>query len=432
MSFHTCGPNEAMVVSGCCYERPLLIPGGRVFKWPIIQKLQKLSLNTMTFRVDSNNVYTKKGVEISVTGIAQVKIEGSKEDMLAKACQQFLGKSESAIHNIALNTLEGHQRAIMGNMTVEEIFQDRQAFSKHVFEVASSDLATMGMSVISYTIKDISDHEGYLMALGQGRTAEVHRDARIGEAQANMEAGIKEAQANRLKYEAKYANDVKMAESQRTYQIEQAKFNEQIYIQQAQADLAYELQAAIQRQKIVEEEAKIVEIERKQQIAIQEQEIQRKERELDANVKQPAMAEKYKKEQLAKGQAMKIVNEAEAEALAIKLKGDAEAAAINAKAKAEAEQMALKAKAWQQYQDAALVDMVLQVLPQMVAEVAAPLTEGTKGIKLVATGSDAQIGAAKLTGEVLDIVERLPQVINNMTGVDLSKALGGKSGTSRA
>ena len=179
--------------------------------------------------------------------------------------------------------------------------------------------------------------------------------------------------------------------------------------------------AAIQRQKIVEEEAKIVEIERKQQIAIQEQEIQRKERELDANVKQPAMAEKYKKEQLAKGQAMKIVNEAEAEALAIKLKGDAEAAAINAKAKAEAEQMALKAKAWQQYQDAALVDMVLQVLPQMVAEVAAPLTEGTKGIKLVATGSDAQIGAAKLTGEVLDIVERLPQVINNMTGVDLSK-----------
>merc|ERR550532_3709372 len=122
-----------------------------------------------------------------------------------------------------------------------------------------------------------------------------------------------------------------------------------------------------------------------------------------------------------------IQNEAEAEAMAVKLKGEAEAAAVHAKAKAEAEQMALKAQAWQQYQDAALVDMVLQVLPQMVAEVASPLAEGTKGIKMVATGADAQIGAAKLTGEVLDIVERLPNVVNNMTGVDLSQALGAKA-----
>ena len=147
----------------------------------------------------------------------------------------------------------------------------------------------------------------------------------------------------------------------------------------------------------------------------------RKQKELDANVKQPALAERYKKEQLALGHATKVNNEAEAEAMALKLKGEAEAAAISAKAKAEAEQMALKAKAWQQYQDAALVDMVLEALPQMVAEIATPLTQGTKGIKLVSTGSDAQIGASKLTGEILDIVERLPVVVNNMSGVDLSK-----------
>ena len=172
---------------------------------------------------------------------------------------------------------------------------------------------------------------------------------------------------------------------------------------------------------IVEEEAKIKEIERAQQISIQEQEILRKQKELDANVKQPALAERYKKEQIALGQATKVNNEAEAEATALKLKGEAEAAAISAKAKAEAEQMALKAKAWQQYQDAALVDMVLEALPQMVAEVATPLAQGTKGIKLVSTGSEAQIGASKLTGEILDIVERLPVVVNNLTGVDLAE-----------
>ncbi|XP_075251270.1 flotillin-1-like isoform X2 [Convolutriloba macropyga] len=421
--FRTCGPNEAMVVSGCFHRRPLLVPGGRVLFIPALQTLQRLSLNTMTFQVETGNVYTKKGVEISVTGIAQLKIDGQNEEMLAKACQQFLGKREREIHAIALQTLSGHQRAIMGNLTVEEIYQDRESFNKQVFETASADLASMGMVVISYTIHEIHDGVGYLKALGKSRTEEVRRDARIGEAQAKMESGIKEAEATQEKEQARYFNEEKMAESKRTYEIEQAKYNEKIYIQQAQADLAYDLQAAIQRQKIVAEETKIKEIERAQQIAIQEQEILRRQKELNAKVKQPALAEKYKKEQLAIGQATMIQNEAEAESMAIKLKGEAEASAVNAKAKAEAEQMALKAQAWQQYQDAALVDMVLQALPQMVAEVASPLTEGTKGIKLVATGSDAQVGAAKLTGEVLDIVERLPNVVNNMTGVDLSKAI---------
>ena len=50
---------------------------------------------------------------------AQVKIQGQNEEMLASACQQFMGKSENEIRHIAMETLEGHQRAIMGNMTVE-------------------------------------------------------------------------------------------------------------------------------------------------------------------------------------------------------------------------------------------------------------------------------------------------------------------------
>jgi flotillin len=382
----------------------------------------------MTFRVETNNVYTKKGVEISVTGIAQVKIEGQKEDMLAKACQQFLGKREEEIRNIALQTLAGHQRAIMGNMTVEEIYQDRKSFSKNVFEVASSDLATMGMSVISYTLKDINDSEGYLRSLGMAKVAEIHKNAKIGEANARMESGIKEAEANRAKMEAKYVNDTKMAESQRAFEIEKAKYDELVFVQQAQADLAYDLQAAIQRQKIVAEENKIIEIERTQQIQIMEQEIQRKQRALDGSIKQPALAERFRKEQAAQAAAIKIQNEAEAEALSVKMQGEAEAAATLAKARAEAEQMTLKAKAWQQYQDAALVEMVLAVLPQMVAEVASPLALNAN-VKLVSTGGD--VGAAKLTGEVLDIVERLPKLVHNMTGVDLSKAIGGKA-TGRA
>lgn len=119
----------------------------------------RISLNTMTLQVESPCVYTSQGVPISVTGIAQVKIQGQNEDMLLTACEQFLGKPESEIRHIALVTLEGHQRAIMGAMTVEEIYKDRKKFSKQVFEVASSDLANMGITVVSYTIKDIRDDD---------------------------------------------------------------------------------------------------------------------------------------------------------------------------------------------------------------------------------------------------------------------------------
>lgn len=122
----------------------------------------------MTLQVESPTVYTSQGVPISVTGIAQVKIQGQNEDMLLTACEQFLGKSESEIQHIALVTLEGHQRAIMGSMTVEEIYKDRKKFSKQVFEVASSDLVNMGITVVSYTLKDIRDEE---VSLNTARTA---------------------------------------------------------------------------------------------------------------------------------------------------------------------------------------------------------------------------------------------------------------------
>merc|ERR1712141_934468 len=121
------------------------------------------------------------------------KIQGQNMEMLKAACEQFLGKNAREVHQIALETLEGHQRAIMGTMTVEEIYQDRKKFSKSVIEVASSDLVNMGITVVSYTLKDIRDEEGYLKALGMARTAEVKRDARIGEAEAKRDAQIKEA-----------------------------------------------------------------------------------------------------------------------------------------------------------------------------------------------------------------------------------------------
>ncbi|KAK5642764.1 hypothetical protein RI129_008931 [Pyrocoelia pectoralis] len=422
--FVTCGPNEALVISGCCYGKPHLVPGGRAFIWPVIQRIQRISLNTMTLQVDSPTVYTSQGVPISVTGIAQVKIQGQNEEMLLAACEQFLGKKEIEIQHIALVTLEGHQRAIMGSMTVEEIYKDRKKFSKQVFEVASSDLVNMGITVVSYTLKDIRDEEGakgYLKSLGMARTAEVKRDARIGEAEARAEAQIKEAIAEEQRMASVFLNDTQVAKSRRDFELKKAAYDVEVQTKKAEAELAYDLQAAKTKQRIKEEQMQIKVVERTQEIAVQQQEIARRERELEATIRRPAEAERYRLEKLAEANHNRVVLEAEAEAEAVRLKGEAEAFAIAAKAKAEAEQMAKKAEAWKEYREAAMIDMFLDVLPKVAAEVAAPLSQAKK-ITMVSSGH-GEIGAAKLTSEVLSIVTKVPELVKTMTGVDIVKSV---------
>ncbi|XP_054738083.1 flotillin-1 isoform X1 [Anastrepha obliqua] len=423
--FVTCGPNEALVVSGCCYMKPLLVPGGRAFVWPTIQQVQRISLNTMTLQVESPCVYTSQGVPISVTGIAQVKIQGQNEDMLLTACEQFLGKGEAEIQHIALVTLEGHQRAIMGSMTVEEIYKDRKKFSKQVFEVASSDLANMGITVVSYTIKDIRDEEGdskgYLKSLGMARTAEVKRDARIGEAEARCDAQIKEAIAEEQRMASRFLNDTEIAKAQRDFELKKAAYDVEVQTKKAEAEMAYELQAAKTKQRIKEEQMQVKVIERTQEIVVQEQEIQRREKELEATVRRPAEAEKFRLEKIAEANKLRVVMEAEAEAESIKIRGEAEAFAIEAKAKAEARQKEQKALAWSEYREAAMVEMLLETLPKVAAEVAAPLSQAKK-ITMVSSGQ-GDIGAAKLTGEVLQIVNKVPELVKNITGVDIARSV---------
>lgn len=424
--FVTCGPNEALVVSGCCHRKPLLVPGGRAFVWPGIQYVQRLQLNTMTLQVLSANVNSGQGVSISVTGIAQVKIQGQNEEMLLAACEQFLGKGEDEIQQVAMETLEGHQRAIMGSMTVEEIYKDRKKFSKGVFEVASSDLVNMGITVVSYTLKDIRDDMGYLKALGMARTAEVKRDARIGEAEAKKDAQIKEAIAEEQRMAARLLNDTEIAKSKRDFELKKAEYDMEVQTKKAEAELAYELQAAKTKQRIKDETMQIKVIERSQEIAVQEQEIMRREKELDSTVRRPAEAEKFKLEKLAEANRNKLIMEAEAEAEAIALKGDAEAYAIEMKAKAESEQMAKKADAWKEYKEAAMVDMMLATLPKIAAEVAAPLSQ-TKKITMISDGT-GEIGAARITGEVLDIMVNVPRMVKTMTGVDITNMAGSTRG----
>ena len=430
------GPNEALIRSGGG-SQPKITVGGRVIVIPIFFRAQSLSLEVMTLAVETGKVYTKEGVAVTVDGVAQVKVARS-EEAIRTAAQQFVGKAQQEIAEVALQTLEGAQRAILGTMTVEGIYQDRESFAQSVGEVAEPHMANMGLEIVSFTIRDIRDDMGYLDALGRKRTAEVTRDAEIGEAEATRDASIKraeaqrdatvvEAAANRDQETAKYDAETRIAESERDFKVEQARYQQETNARQAEAELAYALQEAMTRQEIREQEVQIEVVERTKQIEIEAQEVLRRERELEAGIKRPAEAERYRLETIAAGEKGQVVAgaEAEAESLtlngtgeanAIRARGEAEADAIRARGLAEAEAMRVKAEAWKEYGQAAMIDTLLESLPEVASAVAQPLAQTDR---IVMISGDGSMGASKLTNDVTKVVSQLPDLVESLTGIDI-------------
>merc|ERR1719499_1246176 len=362
-----------------------------------------------------DNVETKQGVPLTVTGVAQVKIM-KEEKFLEIAAEQFLGKKEDEITETILQTLEGHLRAILGTLTVEEVYKDRDMFANLVRDIAKPDVGKMGIEILSFTIKDVFDNVDYLASLGKSQTAAVKRDAEIGVAQANRDAGIREAECEKSAMDIKYSTDTKIEDNSRAFKMQKAGFDTEVNTAKAEAQMAYELQAAKIQQRIKNEEIQIQVVERRKQIEIEEQEIKRKEKELTATVRLPAEAEGYKVQTVAEGMRTKTVEAARADGEKIRLVGGAEAKAVEAVGRAEAESMRMKASAYKQYGDAAVMSLVLEALPQIAAEVAAPLAK-TDEIVLIG-GSD------RTTEEINKLVGTLPPAIQALTGVDVTGALG--------
>src|ERR1041385_2526021 len=329
------GPNEVLVASGMKHKytdtdgvvraRGFRIKkGGGTFVIPIMEKVDILSLELMTIDVQTPEVYTSKGVPVKVDGVAQVKVKGD-DISIATAAEQFLSKDTNAIMNIAMQTMEGHLRAILGTMTVEDIYQNRDAFASKVQEVAAGDMANMGLGIVSFTIRDIRDTQGYLDALGKPRIAQVKRDAQIAQAEADRDAMIKSSQATQAGQEAKFAADSKIAEAQRDYQSNVAGYQATVNLKKAEADLAYDLQKFKTGQLVKAEEVQVQIIEKQKQIELQQQEILRKQRELEATVQKPADAERYKVETLANAKKFQLETEATGAASAAKAPGFAQA-----------------------------------------------------------------------------------------------------------
>lgn len=414
-------PNVAAVISG--RSRKLsdgtmvgyrLVRGGATLIVPFLEKVDYLNLNVLTVPLATSRAYTGQGVPVSVKAVANVKIKGDDESLRA-ASERFLGMKTEEFHRLVFQTLEGHLRAILGTLTVEEINNDRQSFAQKLASEAAGDLEKMGIGLDALTIQEISDDEGYLDALGKKRTAEVRRDAEIGEAEATRDSKIKASLAMQEGEKVRLESEALIAASTRQTEVQRAQFTAEILREKAKSDQAGPLADAKARQEVVAEEVRIERIRTQEQIAVQEQEVLRKEKELEATVVKKAEAERRaavlraqgeqeaailaaegrkraviataeaeseKLQREGKGRASAVEAEGLAEAEKIKAlglaeaekiqaQGLAEAKSIEARGLAEAAAIKEKAAAWREFNDAARLQTILEKLPSII-EATAP------------------------------------------------------------
>jgi len=446
------GPNEVLIISGrgtshvdattgkSIRRSFRVVRGGGTFIWPVLERVDHLSLELMTIEVVTPNVYTLQGVPVTLDGVAQVKV-GSDDVSIVTAAEQFLSKAVNEIQNVALQTLEGHLRAIVGTMTVEEIYKDRDKFAQRVQEVSALDMKNMGLTIVSFTIKNIHDAQGYLDALGQARIAEVKRDATIGQANAQRDATIQSARARQEGESAKYVAETKIAEAQKSYSVQKASYDAEVNQKKAEAELAYPLQQNITNQRVKEEEVEIAVVEKRKQIEVQEQEVMRRERELDATIRKPAEAEQFRIRTLADAKKFQLEVEAEgqmsatrnlgigeadankarglAQADVIKAQGLMQAEVIEAQGLAEATATSKKAAAWEQYTQAAILQQILDKLPALATAIAQPLSKTDKIVVISSGGGDSGAGTSKITRDVADSMSQIPAVIEALTGISM-------------
>ncbi|HLA94639.1 MAG TPA: SPFH domain-containing protein [Pyrinomonadaceae bacterium] len=415
-------PNQAAVISG--RRRKLadgsvagyrLVRGGATLVFPFLEKVEYLDLNVITVPLATQRAYTVQGVPVSVKAVANVKIKGD-DTSLRSASERFLGMPREQFHQLVFQTLEGHLRAILGTLTVEEINNDRQSFAQKLLTEAAGDLEKMGIGLDALTIQEISDEEGYLDALGKRRTAEVKRDAEIGQAEANRDSKIKASLALQEGEKVRLETEALIAQSTRETEIQKAQVQAEIESERAKSLQAGPLADAKAQQQVTIEEVRVEKVRTQEQIAVQEQEVLRKEKELEATVVKQAEADRkaavLRAQGLqeaaileAEGRKQAQIATAEAEAQTLEREGQGRAAAVAAEGKAEAEKIRAiglaeaeklqatglaqakateaqglaeavaikeKAAAWREFNDAARLQTILEKLPAII-ESSAPI-----------------------------------------------------------
>jgi flotillin len=378
-----------------------------------VEKVNRISLELINLsQVKVINAYSKEGVPVTVDAVANVKIS-SDDYMLARAIERFLGVNRQQIAMIIQKSLEGHLRDIVGVLTVEQLYQERNLFVSKVLDQTCEELAKIGVIIDFINIHDIRDEKGYLEALGVKRTAEVQRDASIGKAEAERDAMMKSETAIREGMVVKADQEKLIAEAQRTRDVAQQQYRGQTLSAKMTADQQAPLAEAKALQGVVIEQQKVQEVEQLARKSVEEAKVAAEEQKYRAEVVVPAEAAKQAKIQTADGQAYEILKVRTAEAEGIKLV-----------AMAEAEGLKAKAHAWEEFGEAAKLNLILETLKTVTASSAQALGQ-IKFDKVVAIdsgiGKDGMSSVSRLMNAAPSALVGFMEQIKTATGIDLEQ-----------
>jgi flotillin len=445
-------PNQALIKYG--RGGVSVVTGGAAWVWPFFQRSATFSLELMSFDVaPSQDLYTNQGVAVTVEAVTQLKVKSDKDSIIT-AAEQFLSKTWDVRQAMIRLVMEGHLRGVVGQLTVEQLVKEPEMVSEKMRQTSSSDMAKMGLEIVSFTIKEVRDKNEFIINMGRPEIERIQKEARIAaalaardtqiqQADAMRAAAIAKAEADQKRVEAEVISQTKQAEYQRDLALKKAAYEAQVKQEQAKADKSYDVQSNVMQQQVITEAVKVQELEKTAQIKVQEAEIQRRELELQATVLKAAEYERKRVETVAEAERQRITLEARGRAEATRMAGEAEAAAnkakglaeadllraqglaeaevIKAKGEAEAEAMRVKAAAYHEYNQAAVMDKLLTSLPEIVRALAEPLSKVDK-VTIVSTGASngSGLGASRLTTDIVNMVAQAPALFEALTGQKVS------------
>lgn len=432
-------PDTAFIISGL---RKKIVIGKASIRVPFFERLDKLSLMLIPIDVKTSSaVPTADYINIQVDAVVNVKISNEREK-LALAAENFLNKNTEYIGAVAREVLEGNMREIVGRMSLKEMVGDRQKFAELVKENAMPDLAEMGLDIVSFNVQNFIDENGVIADLGIDNISQIKKTAAIAKANADKEVAVAKAEAAKQANDARVKSELEIATKNNELEIQKAELKKQADIKKAEADAAYQIQSEEQRKTIEVTKADADIAAEEKAVLLRAKEVEVQEKTLEATIKKKAEADKFARQQTADADLYERQREAEAkkfeaekeaeaqksraeankyskeqEALGIKAVGEAEADAIRAKSLAEAEGMEKKAEAYQKYNNAAMAEMLIRVLPDVAGKIAEPLS---KIDKITIIGGGESDGVGSVAGNVPVVMAKLFESMKATTGIDLS------------
>lgn len=437
VSYVKAPPSNAFIISGLSKEPRVLIGKGG-FRIPFLERLDKVYLGQITVDIKTEtSVPTNDFINVDVDAVSKIRVQPTP-DGIRLAAKNFLNMQPNQIAAQLQDSLQGNMREIIGTLDLKKLNTDRDGFSDEVMKKALPDMTKLGIEIISCNIQNITDKEGLIKDLGADNTSKIKKDAAITKANADRDVAIETSKAKQEANDARVKSETAIAEQNNNLAIRQAELKQISDVKKAEADAAYEIQKQ-EQQKTINTKTVDAQIEKtKREQVLSEEQIKIKENQLAAEVNKQADADKYKTEVEAsaeleqrkrvaeaeryeaeqKAAAVKAQAEADKyaklqEAEGIEAVGNAEASALRAKYVAEAEGLEKKAEAYEKFGQAAILDMIVKIMPQMAENIAKPIST-IDNVNIYDGGID------RVSANVPVIMKQTFDTVKSVTGVDMA------------